>query len=89
MEKYEETPPPLPDQAVSLLQEPEEVSDRVVPPVPVTYGSLAGKSTEVPPLPASSEPLSPEAAYTDWPCAAASWKSVLSAVRLVLVSPDS
>ncbi len=40
--KTEDLPPPPPDQATSLLNALEEVTVSLVPPTPVTYGSLAG-----------------------------------------------
>lgn len=40
--KTEDFPPPPPDQATSLLQTLDEVTVSLVPPTPVTYGSLAG-----------------------------------------------
>ena len=65
----------------------------VVPPTPVTNGWLAGSSTAGDRFGTpgegglqSSEPWSPEAETIDWPCAAASWKSVFSACRPSVLS---
>jgi len=79
-------PPPLSDQAVSLLSLPLEFSVSEVPPTPVTFGSLAGDSTWsgpvvsgfVDPLPGVEAP-SPEEAKTVTPALANKakyWSSV-------------
>src|SRR5579862_5604749 len=56
-------PPPLAPnpllQALSVCGLPNASGARLVPPTPVTYGSLGGHSVEVVPFPQPSEPLSP------------------------------
>ena len=69
-------PAPLPPafQACSVGGSPRASTS--VPPTAVTYDWLAGSSTASASLPRQpSEPRSPAAASTDWPCAAASSKS--------------
>src|SRR6202035_2724077 len=83
-------PPPVPAKspefhAVSVGAGPR--ASRVVPPTPVTHGWLAGSSTarrvsdELGKKKQSSDPSSPAAAVTVWPCATACWKIVDSACR--------